>query len=223
MIVTSHSSINAQRSTGVWFDEFAAPYAIFKSQGYDVTVASPKGGQTPIDPGSLPDEGGRLEHAEALRMLETTQAISSIDPNEFDALFLPGGHGTMFDLPSEAVGRVVGMFADEGKVIAAVCHGPAGLVGARRADNTPVVRGQRVTAFTNDEEAAAKLTDAMPFLLQDRLAELGASFVPSPMWSDHIVIDGKLVTGQNPQSAVSTARAVVSLLEGQGEAQVYSA
>jgi putative intracellular protease/amidase len=213
MIVTSHDHINAQRASGLWFEEFADPYAIFKAQGYQITVASPRGGQAPIDPNSLPKEADTPAHQEALAVLKSTLPLSALTAEDFDALFLPGGHGTMFDMPSAEVGSIVGQFADSDKIIAAVCHGPAGLVAAHRANGEPIVRGYRLTSFTNAEEDAANLTDAMPFLLQDKLIALGAQFVGQAMWSDHVVVDRKLITGQNPQSSSSTARALVALFE----------
>lgn len=211
MIVTGHDHIQAGHPTGLWFEEFAAPYALFREHGYSVVAVTPNGGAAPIDPNSLPAD--TTDAAEALDVLKQTAALNSVTPSDFDAVFLPGGHGTMFDLPAESVGRVVGAFADAGKVVAAVCHGPAGLVGARRADSSPVVAGHQVTGFTNAEEDAAQLSALMPFLLQDKLTELGANFEAAPMWSDHVVVDRLLVTGQNPQSSRSTAEAVVRLLE----------
>ncbi|MCU0498832.1 MAG: type 1 glutamine amidotransferase domain-containing protein [Anaerolineae bacterium] len=209
MIVTSHDQINATRKTGLWFEEFAEPYRVFQEQGYQVTVASPKGGVAPIDPNSLPETPDET----LMAVIQATTRLETLQPADYDAVFLPGGHGTMFDLPDDRVGRVIGLFADAGKVIGAVCHGPAGLVGARLANGTPIVQGYRLTSFTNEEEAAAHLVDEMPFLLQTRLVELGASFEGAPMWQDHVVVDRRLVTGQNPQSSLRTAQAVVGLLE----------
>jgi putative intracellular protease/amidase len=214
MIVTSHDRISEDHPTGLWFEEFAIPYQVFQERGYDITVASPKGGQAPIDPRSAPTADDRARYADALQALADTVATATLTVESFDAVFMPGGHGTMFDLPAAEVGRIVGQFADQGKVIGAVCHGPAGLVNARRADGTSVMNGYQVTGFTNAEEDAAQLTSAMPFLLQTRLAELGAEFIPSPLWNDHVVVDRLLVTGQNPQSSRSTALAFLEVLEG---------
>jgi putative intracellular protease/amidase len=213
-IVTSHDRIDADHPTGLWFEEFAHPYEVFQKQGYRITVASPKGGKTPIDPRSTPTPEAANQYIEALRALDNTLPLTSVNPSDYDAVFMPGGHGTMFDLPTAQVGKIVGAFADADKIVAAVCHGPAGLIAAQRANGQPVVAGHRVTGFTNAEEDAAQLSDAMPFLLQDKLTELGATFIPSPMWNDHVVIDGKLITGQNPQSGRSTAEALVKALKG---------
>ncbi|MEP7285256.1 MAG: type 1 glutamine amidotransferase domain-containing protein [Chloroflexota bacterium] len=213
MIVTSHNHINAERLTGIWFEEFAIPYAVFREHGYAITVASPKGGQAPIDPNSYPPENEREAFSEVLNRLATTEPITAITSSKYDAVFLPGGHGTMFDLPMPEIGQIVGQFANADKVIAAVCHGPAGLITARRADGNAIVKGYQVTGFTNAEEDAANLTTEMPFLLQDKLTELGAEFIATPLWNDHVVVDRKLITGQNPQSSKSTAQAVIDLLE----------
>lgn len=217
MVVTSHDHITDDKPTGLWFEEFATPYQTFNIQGYTVTVASPQGGRTPIDPSSKPTDVEREKYQGALDILENTTALSSIDPDAFDAVFLPGGHGTMYDLPTAEVGRIIGRFADADKVIASVCHGPAGLIAAKRADGTPIVRGYQLTAFTNEEEVAANLADVMPFLLQDELTALGAEFIVSPMWNNHVVIDRNLITGQNPQSAASTAQAMIDVLEKRSE------
>lgn len=215
MVVTSHDRIDAEHATGLWYEEFAAPFALFEQAGYRVTVASPKGGPVPIDPRSMPENPELAADQAAMAMLANTVSLDSVDAAAFDAVFFPGGHGTMYDLPDNPqVAALVGRFADEDKVVASVCHGPASLVGARRADGTPVVAGRRITAFTNAEEAAVELDALMPFLLESRLRELGAQVETSDNWADHIVIDGKLVTGQNPQSSASAARAVMQILEG---------
>lgn len=212
VVVTNHDRIDANHATGLWFEEFAVPYQLFRAAGCQVTVASPKGGPAPIDPRSAPDASQAATHAEALRALTDTRALSGIRSDDFDAVFFPGGHGTMYDLPVAKVGRVVGEFADAGKIVAAVCHGPAALVAATRADGTAVVRGRRLTCFTNEEERAAQLDRLVPFLLETKLRELGAEYIPSPAWSKHVVVDGTLITGQNPQSSADAARAVISAL-----------
>lgn len=212
VVVTNHDRIDANHATGLWFEEFAVPYQLFRAAGCLVTVASPKGGRAPIDPRSAPDASQSAAHAEALQALIDTRALSDIRSDDYGAVFFPGGHGTMYDLPVAEVGRVVGEFADAGKIVAAVCHGPAALVAATRADGTAVVRGRRLTGFTNEEEHAAQLDRLMPFLLETKLRELGAEYIPSPAWSKHVVVDGTLITGQNPQSSADAARAVISAL-----------
>jgi len=212
MVVTNHDRIDSNHPTGLWFEEFAVPYQSFRKAGYAVTVASPKGGRAPIDPRSTPDPNQTEMYAEPLQALQNTRPLNNVKVEDYDAIFFPGGHGTMFDMPAEAVGRVVGQFADAGKVVGAVCHGPAALVTATRSDGTPVVKGHKVTGFTNEEERAVQLDQLVPFLLESRLRELGAEYVPSPLWNSHVVVDGKLITGQNPQSSASTAQAVIDAL-----------
>lgn len=212
MVVTSHDIIpNSGKPTGLWFEEFATPYLALRDSGVAVTVASPKGGAAPIDPRSLPVPEAAQGAYDAL---QATQSLAGITAQSYDAIFLPGGHGTMFDLPANTdLQRLLRDFAAADKVIAAVCHGPAGLVGATYANGTPIVAGKTVTSFTNAEEDAAEYTQDMPFLLETRLRELGARFVPQDNWSDHIEQDGNLITGQNPQSSASIAQAVISALQ----------
>lgn len=215
MLVTSHAVIDAGHPTGLWFEEFAAPYTLFRRQGYAVTVASPQGGDTPIDPRSLEDYQATPDNAAARAALTGTRRLdASLRAADYNAVFFPGGHGTMFDLPDNPeVQRLVAEFVQADKVLASVCHGPACLVGALLRDGTPVVKGRKLTAFTDDEERAVELDRHMPFLLETRLRELGAVFVPAANWQDNVVVDGKLVTGQNPQSSASAAWAVIELLE----------
>lgn len=216
MVVTSHGAIDAGHATGLWFEEFAAPYALFRAQDYAITVASPRGGDAPIDPRSLEHYEATPDNEAARAALKGTRALdASLEAMGFDAVFFPGGHGTMFDLPdNREVQRLVSEFAQADKVLASVCHGPACLVGARLRDGTALVKGRQLTAFTDSEERAVELDRRMPFLLETRLRELGARFVPADNWQDHVVVDGKLVTGQNPQSSASAARAVIRLLGG---------
>lgn len=216
VVVTSHSTIDAGHPTGLWFEEFAVPYGLFRDQGYAVTVASPRGGEAPIDPRSLEGYQATPQNEAARAALRETRRVdANLRADAFDAIFFPGGHGTMFDLPDNPeIRRLVSEFAQADKVLASVCHGPACLVGAMLRDGTPLVKGRRVTAFTDDEERAVELDRLMPFLLETRLRELGAEFVPAANWQDNVVVDGRLVTGQNPQSSASAARAVIRLLSG---------
>ncbi|QBQ55028.1 type 1 glutamine amidotransferase domain-containing protein [Nitrosococcus wardiae] len=214
MVVTSHDAIDRKHPTGLWFEEFSVPYTLFRNQGYAITVASPKGGDAPIDPRSLEEYEATVANEAARTALKGTRRLdSSLQTADFDALFFCGGHGTMFDLPDNAdVQRWVAEFVRADKVLASVCHGPACLVGASLRDGTPVVKGRRVTSFTDQEERAVALDRHMPFLLESRLRELGAEFVPAANWQDNVVVDGNLITGQNPQSSASAARAVIWLL-----------
>lgn len=213
MIVTSVSEISPGERTGLWLEEFAVPYVEFSKHGFKMTVASIKGGSTPVDPRSKPDpEQSRVWH-DAIAALEHTVPVASVDPSAFDAVFVPGGHGTMYDLPHHPdTGSLLARFAADGKVIAAMCHGPAIFVGVTLGNGSPLVAGKTLTSFTDQEEAAAGFADKMPFLLETRLRKLGASFVVQPNWSDHVEVDGFLITGQNPQSSRSTALAVMHAL-----------
>lgn len=214
MVVTSSGQISAGNPTGLWLEEFAVPYLKFRKEGFKVTVASSKGGQAPVDPRSLKDGAKVLDWAAAAVELKNTLVLKEVSALSYDAIFLPGGHGTMFDFPNDLdLKRLLNHFAQEGKVIAAVCHGPSGLVGAKKADGTPLVAGKTITAFTNEEERAAELDKEMPFPLESKLREEGAKFVVGEKWAVHVEVDGKLVTGQNPASSSAAAEAVVGLLK----------
>lgn len=212
MIVTNHDRIDDEHPTGLWLDEYAVPRRVFREAGFDIVTASPKGGKAPVDPRSTQE--GTVDN-EALAELEnTTMLLEAGDAGEYDAVFIPGGHGTMFDLAtSQAVKTLLSEFDAQNKVIAAVCHGPAAFVDAIRAGEArTLVEGRRITAFTDSEERAVKLDGLMPFLLASKLREQGATVIENADWSDHVEVDGTWITGQNPQSSESTARAVVSAL-----------
>ncbi|MBN2982460.1 MULTISPECIES: type 1 glutamine amidotransferase domain-containing protein [Cohnella] len=212
IVVTNHSEIHEGRTTGIWLSEFGEAYVEFVRRGYEVTVAGPLGGAVPVDPGSIgPDTPQEI--ADTRRLLENVSRLDEVSSEGFDAIFLPGGHGTMYDLPGNAkLGQLLREFYEGGRVVAAVCHGPAGLVGATLSDGQPLVAGRRVSAFTNGEEAETGLDRHLPFLLESRLRELGAIFVAAPNWSAHSVTDGNLITGQNPQSTLAVAKAVIDKL-----------
>lgn len=212
MVVTSAARMDDGHPTGLWLEEFAVPYDAFRKTGYQVVVASPKGGAAPIDPRSADD---RPEWREAREALKQTWPLATLGAGDFAAVFLPGGHGTMFDFPQNAaLAALLTDFAARGKPIAAVCHGPAGLVGAKAPDGRALVAGRRVTGFTNSEERAVKLEGAMPFLLETRLKQLGGEFEGGPDFQPHVVTDGRLVTGQNPASSAGAAQAILRLLGG---------
>lgn len=216
IIVTSADRMTSGKPTGLWLEEFAVPYLTFKRAGAVVTVASPKGGAAPVDERSAPKAEQKAAWAEASAALASTKALSTIDPAAFDAVFLPGGHGTMFDLPGNAtLGRVLEAFDAKGAVIAAVCHGPAAFVGPKRNDGKPLVAGRKMTAFTDAEERAAALDKEVPFLLESRLRELGAKFETAPNFQSHAIRDGRFVTGQNPASSEEAAKLVLEAL-GEG-------
>ena len=213
VIVTSHNRIDDDHSTGIWFEEFAVPYTLFVQQGYKVTVMSPAGGDAPVDANSLDGYQSTAANEKAMAELKNLPALNdSVRASDFDAVFFPGGHGTMYDLPDNPhVQRLIAECVMMDMPVAAVCHGPACLVKVS-VDGKSIVDGRKVTCFTNSEEQAVQLDKLMPFLLESRLRELGAIIVGADDWADNTVIDGKLVTGQNPQSSGSAAEAIITLL-----------
>lgn len=212
MVVTSCDRFDAEHQTGLWLEEFAVPYQQFLAAGYEVAVASPKGGQAPIDQrsmsGALPSEWN-----EAIIALSDTSKLEQVDYTGFAAVVLPGGHGPLFDLAQDQhLAAVLRYFDANQRVIAAVCHGPAGLVGATTEAGKSLVEGRKVTGFTNEEERIVGLDQLVPFALESRLKELGADFSAEDPWRDWVVIDRNLITGQNPQSSASFGRAVLQVL-----------
>ena len=213
MVTTSYGRIDAAHPTGLWFEEFALPFERFTAEGYVVTVASIKGGKVPVDPRSEPADQESLGVKGPHEALKHSQRLMEMDITEYDAVFFPGGHGTMFDFPhNHEVASLVSRFLDEGKVVAAVCHGPAALVEAKGRDGAPLVRGRKLAAFTDAEEREVQLDSLMPFLLETKLRALGAQVQTAANWQENVVVDGTLVTGQNPQSSAAAAEAVVRLL-----------
>jgi putative intracellular protease/amidase/sugar lactone lactonase YvrE len=218
IVTTSHDRFEGEnpKPTGVWLEEFAVPYLEFWQNGLEIAIASPKGGEMPIDPRSLPTPEQEKAWEPAISASKNTVTLDRINAAEFDAIFLPGGHGPMFDLPQNPdLQRLLGEFHETGKIIAAVCHGPAGLVGATLADGTPLVKNKVITSFTNSEEKAVGLEKEVPFSLEDRLRDLGGIMITHTDFNDHIERDGKLITGQNPNSSSSIARALINDLNGQ--------
>lgn len=221
IITTSAATMGTSEDpTGLWLEELTTPWYAFVDAGADLTLASIAGGKIPVDPRSLKPAGENdasveraLKDATFQRLIAETPKFDTLDASAYDAILLPGGHGTMFDYPQNtALARLVADFDAAGKVVAAVCHGPAGLVGARKADGTPVVAGRRVAAFTDSEERAAGLDKAVPFLLETRLKELGARHESGPDFKPFALLGGNLVTGQNPASAEPLAKLVMEAL-----------
>ena len=212
MVATSADALLNGSKTGVWLEEIAVPYLALANAGLAITVASPKGGAVPIDPHSL-DEASVAKWPDIMELLKTSAPLTDIQVQGFDAIFLPGGHGTMMDFATDAaLKRLLLDFAKADKIIAAVCHGPAGLVGAKKPDGTPLVAGKTITAFTDEEEVAVQLDKAVPFMLESTLRSEGANFVGGPMWAPHVEVDGNLITGQNPASSEAIAHAVLERL-----------
>lgn len=221
IVLTSHDTLGETgKPTGFWLEEFAAPYYLFADAEATVTLASIQGGQPPIDPKS-DDEAAQTEatrrfqkDAVAQEKLAQTLAIATTKPGDYDAIFLSGGHGTMWDFPSSsALTHFIEVFDQEEKVIAAVCHAPAALVTVKTTSGEPLVKGKRVTAFTNREEKAVELEDVVPFLPETRLKELGGVFASGEDWTAFIQQDGHLITGQNPASSELAAKAVMEMLD----------
>ncbi|PID60819.1 MAG: glutamine amidotransferase [Gammaproteobacteria bacterium] len=222
IVLTSHNALgNSGKLTGFYFDEMATPYWALKDAGHAVTLASIQGGNPPFDPGSVkenPDERPAqvqrfLVDDAAMAELKNTPAVADLDPDAFDAVFLPGGHGTMFDFANNvALGALVGKVYDNDGTIGAICHGPAGLVGALRADGQPVVAGHKVSGFTNAEEVAVGMAETVPFLLEETLRAQGAAFEGTDNFKSHAVRDRQLVTGQNPASVAAVAELMLEAL-----------
>jgi len=221
IVLTSHAQLgDTGKQTGFWLEEFAAPYYVFKDAGADIVLASPKGGQPPLDPKSdAPDAQTEMTRRfggdeEAQALLANTHTLAELVADDFDAVFYPGGHGPLWDLAGDPASiALIESFIKAGKPVAAVCHAPAALVEVRGEDGEPLVKGKRVTGFTNTEEEAVQLTEVVPFLLEDRLKALGGHYSKGPDWAPYVLTDGLLVTGQNPASSEQAARQLLGLLE----------
>ena len=220
MILTSHDKLgDTGKKTGFWLEEFAAPYYVFKDAAADITLASPKGGQPPLDPSSdsedaQTDATKRFKADEAAQKdLANTQVLSTISADGFDAIFFPGGHGPLWDLAEDKDNTaLIEAFASSDRPIGAVCHAPAVFKHTKGTDGKPLVSGKTVTGFTNTEEDAVGLTGIVPFLVEDMLKSNGGDYQKGDDWASFVVIDGKLVTGQNPASSKLAAHKLLALL-----------
>jgi putative intracellular protease/amidase len=220
MVMTSHDKLgNTGKKTGFWLEEFAAPYFHFIDAGAKVTVASPKGGQPPLDPISDTPEGSTeytvrfKADKNAQAILANTVPLSTIRAGDYDAVFYPGGHGPMWDLAeSEASIALIEAFYTAGKLVAAVCHAPA-VLHRVTINGQPIVKGKRVTGFTNSEEEAVHLTNVVPFLVEDELKRLGGRFEKVADWQVLTIADGLLITGQNPASSGPAAAELINMLK----------
>lgn len=212
-ILTSHDRMLNGEPTGLWLEEHAVPYLAFTAAGHEVVVSSIAGGTVPVDPKSEPTPEQGQAWSRATAALVDTPAFDTLDTSGFDAVYLPGGHGTVFDMPyHRKLHDLLFGFDATGRVIAAVCHAPAVFAGMRRADGQPFIGGRKVAAFTDAEERAVGGDTKVPFLLESRLKELGALHQPAADWTSNAVRDGRLVTGQNPQSSGAVAALVLDLL-----------
>ncbi|MGA9573915.1 MAG: type 1 glutamine amidotransferase domain-containing protein [Lysobacterales bacterium] len=218
MVLTSHSQLGSTGlKTGFWLEEFAAPYYVFKDADVEITIASPLGGQPPLDPKSdepdfQTDATRRFkDDLEAQAALANSLELSAVSPDDYDAVFYPGGHGPLWDLAENRNSiALIEVMAAAGKTVAAVCHAPAVFRHTVAADGSPLVEGKSVTGFSNSEEATVELTDVVPFLLEDELQALGGNYSKSSDWHPYVVTDGNLVTGQNPASSGEAARVVLA-------------
>jgi putative intracellular protease/amidase len=222
MVLTSHDQLgDTGKKTGFWLEEFAAPYYVFLDASADVILASPKGGQPPLDPKSdEPDAQTAAtdrfkKDSDAQTKLASTKLLSDIDASSFDGIFYPGGHGPLWDLAEDANSiKLIETAIASNKPVALVCHAPGALKNVKNSDGQPLVNGKKVTGFTNSEEDTVKLTDIVPFLVEDMLKENGGIYAKGPDWSEFVLEDGLLITGQNPASSEKTAQMLLGRLGG---------
>ncbi|MER3494952.1 MAG: type 1 glutamine amidotransferase domain-containing protein [Mastigocladus sp. ERB_26_2] len=216
MVLTSHDQLgNTGKPTGFYLPEVSHPVAVFHRAGFTVSYVSPKGGKAPMIGVDLNDPINKafLDNPENLAQVENTLRPEQIDPAEFDAIFYAGGHGTMWDFPNNAeIAQIAVAIYEQGGVVGAVCHGPAGLVNLTLSDGTYLVAGKKVSCFTDEEEAAVGLSEVVPFLLAPKLIEQGATHTKAANFQKHVVVSDRLVTGQNPASATGVAEQMVKLL-----------
>lgn len=213
VLVTSADKMTNGKPTGLWLEEFAVPYNALVKAGYQIEVMTPKGGAVPIDPRSKPTPEQEAAWKDASQRLRETKPLTNVTATNYAALFIPGGHGVMFDLADHAAAaKLIQDFDTLGKPIAAVCHGPAALVKVVRKDGSPLVKGKKMAAFTDAEERAVELDKEMPFLLESKLRELGATVETKENFTAHAVRDGNLITGQNPTSSEVTATLLIKVL-----------
>ena len=221
MVLTSHDQLgDTGKKTGFWLEEFAAPYYALKDAGADIVLASPKGGQPPLDPKSdEPDAQTEATErfkadADAKAALAATHPLSEVKAEDYDAVFYPGGHGPMWDLAEDKTSiALIEAFAKADKPVGAVCHAPAALRHVKGPDGEFLVKGRKVTGFSNTEEEGVGLTDVVPFLLEDVLKQNGGDYSKGADWGSYVLTDGKLVTGQNPASSEGAAEALLALLK----------
>lgn len=222
MVLTSHDQLgDTGRKTGFWLEELAAPYYRFRDAGWEITLASPRGGRPPLDPKSSEPESQtdltrRFEADPAAEaQLDATRRLDSVSADDFDTVFYPGGHGPMWDLAEDTTSiRLIEQTVRSGKAIALVCHAPGALRHTRSPDGAPLVAGRKVTGFTNTEEEAVGLTEVVPFLVEDELVAKGAEFSKAGDWQPYVVTDGLLITGQNPASSGPAADRLISMVRG---------
>jgi putative intracellular protease/amidase len=220
MVLTSHDQLgDTGHKTGFWLEEFASPYYVFRDANADITLASPNGGQPPMDPNSDADDAQtestrRFKNdAEAQAALASTVKLADVSAEDFDAVFYPGGHGPLWDLAenTDSIALIENMYSS-GKPVAAVCHAPAVLRHTKAADGSPLVKGKSLTGFSNSEEEAVQLTGVVPFLLESELKANGANYIKADNWTTNVITDDLLITGQNPASSAQAAQALLDRL-----------
>ena len=220
IILTSHGKLgDTGKQTGFYWEELATPYWALVDHGLEVDLASVQGGEPPADPGSAEEENVNddvrrfLADDTAMKALKNTAVVETVDASAYRVVYVPGGHGTMFDLSqTPAVGELVAKAFDGGAVVGSVCHGPAGLLDVTLESGEPLIKGRMVTGFTNEEEKAVGLVEAVPYLLEDRLRELGGDYVKGDPFEPNAVRDGRLVTGQNPASSQKVGKLMIEAL-----------
>lgn len=219
MVLTSHSELgDTGKKTGFWAEEFAAPYYVLADAGAEIALASPKGGKPPIDPSSTKEDAQTEatkrfdEDKELQEKLAYTKKLEEVNASEFDGVFYPGGHGPLWDLAVDLKSiALIEDFYSQMKPLAFVCHAP-GVLGNTESNMEPLVRGKNVTGFSNSEEEAMGLTNVVPFLVEDKMNQMGANYSKGEDWSSYVMVDGKLITGQNPASSEEAAKALLKLL-----------
>ncbi|WP_396634446.1 type 1 glutamine amidotransferase domain-containing protein [Maribacter sp. R86514] len=220
-VLTSHDELgDTGKKTGFWIEEFAAPYYALLDKGAEITVATPKGGQAPIDPSSdsedaqTKDTKRYKDDKDAQSVINNTKKLADVNASDFDAVFYPGGHGPLWDLANDATSiKLIETFNEQAKPVAFVCHAPAALKGVKGTDGNPLVKGKKVTGFTNSEEAAVQLTEVVPFLVEDMLQENGGIYSKKEDWAAYAIQDGNLITGQNPASSELVAEKLLAALK----------
>ncbi|QOD61370.1 type 1 glutamine amidotransferase domain-containing protein [Polaribacter haliotis] len=219
-VLTSHDTLgDTGKKTGFWIEEFAAPYYTLLDKGVEITLATPKGGKAPVDPSSDTEDTATedtkrfISDTKAQELINNTNKIADMNPADFDAVFYPGGHGPLWDLANDEHSiTLIETFNKLEKPISFVCHAPAALKSVKGKDGEPIVKGKKVTGFTNSEEKGVDLVDVVPFLVEDMLKANGGNYSKGDDWAEHVVTDGLLITGQNPASSKLVAETLLNVL-----------
>lgn len=219
IVLTSHAELGSSgERTGFWLSELTHPYYVLQNAGFSVDLASPLGGPAPIDPRSIKEatdaQSEFFEDADLMSKVLTTLPLKEVNPDKYSAILFSGGHGAMWDFPNNSgINRIASSIYENDGVVAAVCHGPAALTSIKLSDGSYLIANKKVTGFTNEEESSIELTKTVPFLLEDKMRSRGAEFIDAKKFSDHVVSDKRVITGQNPQSAKSVGEQMVELLQ----------